>query len=72
VSDDLRDVPAVAGLPIERVEGLLARLGFAVAKRPEESERITPGHVIAIDPPPGSRVPAGATVTLRISVPTTT
>ena len=62
------DVPAVAGMRMERAEGCLAQLGFAVAKEPYETETFIPGHVVAQEPPSGSRVPAGATVTLSVSV----
>jgi len=61
-------VPDVVGLPAERAQGMLERLGFEVLadEVPEESE-VEPGRVLRTQPAPGERVVLPATVRVTLS-----
>lgn len=62
-----RVLPAVASRPVEQVEAELTRQGLNVLKKPVDSDTVAVGTLLAIDPPPGAKVPRGATVTLSVS-----
>lgn len=61
-----RPVPDLAGLRGEGAERVLRAAGFEVTVEEEESP-LPAGHVLAVDPPAGSRVALPARVVLRLS-----
>ncbi len=58
---DLVEVPRVIGMDVDDAEDLLQRLGFEV-----DVSGLFGNRVIDQDPPPGTRLPRGSTVTLRV------
>jgi eukaryotic-like serine/threonine-protein kinase len=59
-------VPDVVGFHVDRAFALLARLGFEVERRLEESDA-PEGRVLRVDPQPGSERELPARVTLSVS-----
>jgi len=65
---DAVKVPDVLGFPVNEAIRALRSVGLGVSRRPKESSTYPPGRVIAFAPAAGKLVPAGATVTLTVSV----
>ena len=62
-----RTLPAVADRPAEQVVAELESQGLVVLRNEVDSATVPAGTTLSVDPPPGTRVPRGATVTLEVS-----
>ena len=62
-----RVVQDVAGRPTAEAEGILSQQGFNVAQAQENSSSVPAGTVIRTDPPAGSVLQVGETVTMIVS-----
>jgi serine/threonine-protein kinase len=60
-------VPTVDGLPQEEAEQQLTEAGFRVDAEREFSDQVRSGRVIATQPPGGTVIERGTTVTLQVS-----
>lgn len=65
--EPLRTVPDVVGEPEGRAAEILGDAGFGVAVEPVDAEGVESGIVAEQDPPAGTEVPAGTTVTLGVA-----
>jgi len=62
-----RTLPAVAGRPAEDVVRAITAVGLVVTQSAIDSDTVAIGTVLTIDPPAGTQVPRGATVTIGVS-----
>lgn len=62
-----RTLPAVASRLAEQVKAELEGQGLNVVTNPVDSDTVPAGTALSLDPPAGSRVPRGGTVTLSVS-----
>ena len=62
-----RTLPAVAGQPAEEVVKNLSVVGVVVTQNPVDSETVPIGTTLSMEPPPGTKVPRGASVTITVS-----
>ena len=60
-------VPDVVGQPLRRARDRLRDDGFRVRVRRESSESVAEGRVISSEPPPGSQLERGSSVTVVVS-----
>jgi len=67
VGPEARTLPAVADRPAEKVVTELEGRGLVVRRNPVDSDTVPAGTTLSIDPPPGTSVPRGATVTISES-----
>lgn len=68
LGQELTSIPDITGLDADRATSILSTAGLKViGERHESSEVVSEGKVMALEPPPGSRVKSGTEVTLVIS-----
>jgi hypothetical protein len=60
-------VPDVVGFPVERAASLLVRLGFRV-QRTDSVSTVDAGHVLSVNPDPGTRLVLPASVGITVSL----
>ena len=60
-------VPDVTGQPYANAKSALEGQGFVVSRADVQSDQAAQGVVVAEDPPPGTSVSKGATITLSVS-----
>jgi beta-lactam-binding protein with PASTA domain/tRNA A-37 threonylcarbamoyl transferase component Bud32 len=61
-------IPGLLNVPFPVAKGILEALGLKVERRDQASQTVAEGAVISSDPPFGSAVPPGSSVTLLVSV----
>ena len=61
------EVPTVVGQPVDAATRRLQGLGLEVEVRTEVNDQVAENEVFAQDPPPGTRVDEGSTVTITVS-----
>ena len=62
------EIPPVVDLPFEVAQERLQDLGFTVIKIEGYSENVAEGHVVSQVPEASTKAPAGATITLTVSL----
>jgi len=68
VAGPVRTVPALAGMTLQQAAGTLDRLGLLfVEAGSQPSLRVPEGSVVSHEPPPGTRLRRGETVTIVVS-----
>jgi beta-lactam-binding protein with PASTA domain len=64
-----RQAPDVVGLPYEQAVTRLTAMAVSAERRDRQSSSDTPGSIVAQNPPPGTVLTPGGTVTLTVAVP---
>lgn len=68
MGQELTSIPDITGLEADRAKSILETSGLVVTgERRETSEIMAEGRVLAVEPPPGSRVKSGSEVALVLS-----
>jgi serine/threonine-protein kinase len=68
MGQELTSIPDITGLEADRAKSILETSGLTVTgERSESSEHMAEGRVLALEPPPGSRVKSGTEITLIVS-----
>jgi serine/threonine-protein kinase len=61
-------VPTLTGLALEEARAQASAVGLQTRVQERTDGTAVPGSVLAVDPPPGTFVPVGTTITLVVAV----